>query len=186
MFDFKCQYTRARLSAFLSRELASEDRSYVARHLDECEVCYAEYRRLREDAHELERSLPRLGTLEGGRLNSLWAQIQTQIAPAPASLPQSAEEEEPFWRYVLVAGVVLVTVLVSMMLEAHSVRHLPLERPAPYSQASQVQETPEQAVRVSVQRSVETVFVRYALTPPSQAYVTYLRNTPDPVLLVGR
>lgn len=87
----KCRYTRARIPALINQELPLNARRYVARHLDECPTCRAQYEHQKTLRQTLIAEVPRLGQPTAGTLENVWSRIaedlKTPAAPAPSHLP---------------------------------------------------------------------------------------------------
>jgi len=175
MFNFKCRYTRARLNAFINRDLDVAARRLVGQHLDVCAACQAQYERQRQSAQELTRELPRLGAPNKPQLNLIWAQIQQQIEQPPA---QDMDDEGLGWRSWLGLAVLCLAMIVPLWWQAHGTTLAPLAHPAPRSAA--LAETPSELVsyyRLARHHSIPG-------TPTaSDHYLVALRNTPDPLLV---
>jgi anti-sigma factor RsiW len=85
-----CRDCRSLLPGYLDRELAREDRSNVAAHLDGCDRCHAEYARQRDVLAGLRADLPGLGRLEPSRAGALWLSVQGELrAPRRVAWPLS-------------------------------------------------------------------------------------------------
>ena len=81
----KCRYTRSRMTAFINQELPINARRYVARHLDECAACRAQFEAQKTLRQTLMAEVPRLGQPSVGALQNVWARIADDLqAPAPA------------------------------------------------------------------------------------------------------
>lgn len=175
MFNFKCRYTRARLNAFINRDLDIAARRLVGQHLDECPRCQAEYQRLRHSAHELECRLPQIGTPNKPQLNLIWAQIQREIEQPR---PQAVDDEGLGWRSWLALGALCLTMILPVWWQANSAMLAPLAHPSPLS--VQVEETRVYVVHYRLARSHS---IPTTPTASDQHLVAYLRNTPDPLLV---
>jgi len=175
MFNFKCRYTRARLNAFINRDLDVTARRLVGQHLDVCDDCQAHYQRLRRSAQELERRLPQLGAPNKPQLNLIWAQIQQEIEQPR---PQDVDDEGLGWRSWLALGALCLAMILPVWWQAHSTILAPLAHPAPLS--VQAEETRVYVVHYRLARSHS---VPTTPTASDQHLVAYLRNTPDPLLV---
>jgi anti-sigma factor RsiW len=81
----KCRYARARIPAFINQELPVNARRYVARHLDECPACRAQFESQKTLRHTLMAEVPRLGKPTSGTLENVWSRIAADLqAPPPA------------------------------------------------------------------------------------------------------
>jgi anti-sigma factor RsiW len=83
MFKFKLRYCEARMVAFLNGELSLKARRRMARYIDGCSDCYAEYVRQRELQDELERRLPVFGQPRPSQLDRIWAAVQDEMQMSP-------------------------------------------------------------------------------------------------------
>lgn len=79
MFRFKYRYCKARMTAFVHGELSPQSRRRVARYIDECADCYAEYMRHRELQRELLHDLPAFGKPDEAQLDRMWSVIQGEV-----------------------------------------------------------------------------------------------------------
>ena len=103
---YTCHHCRKDLYAYTRGELRASSRRLIAQHLDSCEACYAEYRRLRAFDGEFAVILAELGMPDHLRLAQVWGDVQSRIAqPYPA---------RPVFR--LRYGAVLVLLMVSLLL----------------------------------------------------------------------
>ncbi|MCS6835174.1 MAG: zf-HC2 domain-containing protein [Anaerolineae bacterium] len=175
MFNFKCRYTRARLNAFINRDLDLAARRLVGQHLDACDDCQVHYQRLRRSTHELERRLPQLGAPNKPRLNLIWTQIQQEIE---RPRPQEADEESLGWRSWLVLGALCLAMILPLWWQANNTMLAPLAQPAPLS--AKVEET---RVYLIHRRALHSYSTPSTPTASDHHLVAYLRNTPDPLLV---
>lgn len=58
---FACRHCRTHLDAYIASELPRAAGAQVARHLDACPTCYAEYTRRRDLVRDLRRAVPTIG-----------------------------------------------------------------------------------------------------------------------------
>jgi anti-sigma factor RsiW len=79
LFDFRYHYCRRRMVAYLNGELSPAARRRMARFIDECPACYAEYRRQRGLHEHLTVSLPPFGTPSQPQLDRMWTGIQQEM-----------------------------------------------------------------------------------------------------------
>ena len=108
MLKFKLRYCKARMVAYLNGELSPGARRRVARYIDECPDCYAEYVRQRELQQELTHRLATFGQPRPVQLNRIWAAVQEEMQ---ASQP-SRSNSKHYLRY----SVVLLALLLVMFL----------------------------------------------------------------------
>lgn len=87
----KCRYTRARIPAFINQELPINARRYVARHLDECAACRAQFEAQKSLRYTLMAEMPRLGQPATTTLENVWARVSADLKapaePKPSFLP---------------------------------------------------------------------------------------------------
>ena len=83
MFRFKFRYCEARMVAFLNGELSAKARGRMARYIDECPDCFAEYVRQRDLHNELKRCLPGFGQPRPPQLNRIWGAVQEEMQTSP-------------------------------------------------------------------------------------------------------
>ncbi len=84
MIKFKYRYCKVQMLRYVSGDLSDSARRRVARYIEECEDCYREYRRQRDFAQQLERSLPSFGRPDAQRLEKLWGAVERDLQ-APSS-----------------------------------------------------------------------------------------------------
>jgi hypothetical protein len=83
----KCRYARARIPAFINQELPINARRYVARHLDECPACRAQFEAQKTLRQILMAEVPRLGQPTSGALENVWSRIAADLQAPAAPLP---------------------------------------------------------------------------------------------------
>lgn len=79
MFNYKVRYCKSRMVAFINGELPLKSRRRVARYIDECEECYAEYIRQKQLVRDLEYKLPVIGEPSDSQMDKMWAGIQASL-----------------------------------------------------------------------------------------------------------
>lgn len=124
---FKYRYCKSRMVAFLNDELPPAARRRIARYIDECPDCYAEYIRQRDLQHRLSADMPRLAQPDARQLDSLWSRIQAEIQPSP---PQ-ARPVSFRMRYGLVAVALVFMLLLPMVFDDSQVTQAAITQPAP-------------------------------------------------------
>ena len=167
----KCRYTRARIPAFINQELPVNARRYVARHLDECPVCRAQYETQKTLRHTLMAEVPRLGQPANGALDMMWSRIATELQTPtlPAPTRTSALRSAAYGFAATLAGLAMM-----MPLAAHLTPMDPLPRavrPAPVTHVS-TDITSEALLTASAQATQVAFVVDYE--PSIDAY-----NTPE-------
>ncbi len=166
----KCRYTQARINVYLRRELPEAQRRYIARHLNDCEACRAHVSRQRDLSHELERVLPTFGAPPKPRLETMWQNIQSQIAhPKPKPLLSG-------WHQAVAGGLVVLGLGFVFL----SVNPLDANPPTPPIPAiNVVASTPTAQAQT---RAVVYVALASGTQPVQNNTVSLLQNTPDPTL----
>lgn len=86
MINFKLRYCKARMLAYIHGELPPHSRRRMARYLDECPRCYAEYQRQRALIAELQWTLPAFGAASGDQLARIWSRVQADMRRRPGSV----------------------------------------------------------------------------------------------------
>jgi len=79
MLNFKIRYCKIRMVAFVHSELSLKAKRRVARYIDECPACYAEYQRVRELKRELDYRLPTFAQPKNGQLDRVWMAISSEL-----------------------------------------------------------------------------------------------------------
>ncbi|MFO7320528.1 MAG: zf-HC2 domain-containing protein [Chloroflexota bacterium] len=82
-----CTQCQPKLLAYVHNQLADSDRRRVARHLNDCPVCYAAYLAQREVAQELAGTIPSIGLPDSLQLNRMWLAIQSDMN-RPRTIPR--------------------------------------------------------------------------------------------------
>lgn len=126
----KCRYARARIPAFINQELPINARRYVARHLDECPACRAQFEAQKTLRQTLMAEVPRLGQPASGALENVWSRIAADLQAPAASHPLRT----PFRTAVYGFSAALVGLTMMLPMAAHfaPVDALPRQpRPAP-------------------------------------------------------
>jgi anti-sigma factor RsiW len=182
----KCRYTRARIPAFINQELPINARRYVARHLDECPACRAQFEHQKTLRHTLMAEVPRLGQPTAGTLENVWSRIAADLkepAPAPTHLPVLRTVGYGF--AAAMVGLALLLPLGSHFSPAQElprpVRSLPIVRTDSTTQA--VQTASAQATQIAFvmdyERSIEE-FNTPDLPAPATPEATVSQGTPQP------
>lgn len=161
--SLSCQNCRAKLPAYLHRELNPRLRRRVAAHLNNCPACYAAYREQQDIARELQDMLPAFGQTDSVQLGRMWSAVQTEMA-------QPQRRFQPVFRARYSLGVValLVALALPWMLGGQS-RALALPMP-PTPAGTGLQETPP----VTNATTAAT-----AEAPEASAHTPPLQPTPD-------
>jgi anti-sigma factor RsiW len=115
-----CKKCQSNLVAYLHHELTPIQRRQVARHLDECERCYAMYLQEQDLAQNLRQLIPLVGQERKLVLDRVWTAIQTT-----ASQPQGTARRFPA-HYGLAAVVFTLMLLIPLTLGN---KNLPLKVP---------------------------------------------------------
>jgi len=146
MFGFRYRYCEARMVAFLNGELSPKSRRRVARYIEECPRCYAEYVRQRELQRELASGLPVLGQPRPEQMNRIWTGIHREIFPA-----QSRPSRPHYFRSSLVTlASILVMVLSLLLLDKDRTLAAMVTQPSPGGNRTTVMTNAPQATQVAV------------------------------------
>lgn len=169
MLKLKYRYCKSRMAAFINGELPLVARRRVARYIDECPDCYAEYLRQRDLAEELKRQLHMIGQPDHTQLNRIWENIQSDLSQPR---PQRPARRYPT-RYGLVAIILALVLMLPFILgQTSDYRTIP-SQPAPYH--FDLSATPTHATAHSIQT------VALWKTPASESdTILLLQNTPEP------
>jgi anti-sigma factor RsiW len=108
MFRFKYHYCKRRMVAYINGELSERSRRRMARYIDECADCHAEYTRQRCTQREIHDRLPSIGRPQAGQLDRIWTAIQADLSrPATANYqPQRFQLRYGFAVMLMVAALV--------------------------------------------------------------------------------
>ncbi|MCY3798695.1 MAG: hypothetical protein OXG84_12860 [Chloroflexi bacterium] len=123
MIGFKYRYCKVHMARYIGGDLSEAARRRVGRYIDECEDCHREYRRHREFALKLERSLPTLGRPNQQRLDQLWSSLERELQrPARNSmwLRDFASPHSLQFSYGLVMLAISIALLLPMLIGFHS------------------------------------------------------------------
>lgn len=163
MMNYQCRYCKARMTAFIHGELELNVRRRVARHLDECANCDAEYQHRRELAQALQERVAHIGQPKTRQLQKIWGGVQRDLQPGERSAHLSPA------RYGLAALVLVVALLLPLTLGNHGVQFNIPTHPAPATAATR---TPADQTVMTVALVVTDKVAR----TPNLA----LHNTPEP------
>lgn len=100
------RYCKSRMVAFINGELPPKARRRVARYIDECPDCYAEYIHQRDLQRELKSRVPVIGLPEAGQLERIWGAVQIQMQ-------QTASPRR--WRYGFITAVVVIMLMMPLL-----------------------------------------------------------------------
>ena len=108
MFRFKYQYCKRRMVAYINGELSERSRRRMARYIDDCTDCYAEYTRQRRIQREIHDRLPSIGRPQAGQLDRIWTAIQADLSrPATTNYqPQRFQLRYGFVVMLMVAALI--------------------------------------------------------------------------------
>ena len=179
MLKLKYRYCKARMAAYLNGEMSLASRRRMARYIDECPDCYAEYRRQLDVTRELESSVGGLGRPDRPQLRRIWSNVQTNIQyEATSHQPAEHAPRRPA-RYGLVLLAFLVAVLLPWTLGNRNVPSIP-SQPAPA--ATSFPSTPDrhQLRELAIEPTVVAL-----VSPGTERRVPalFLQNTPAARLL---
>lgn len=162
--SISCQSCRAKLPAYLHRELNPRLRRRVAAHLNNCPACYAAYRQHQDIGRDLQSSLPAFGQPDHAQLGRVWRAVQ-------AEMNQPRRSFQPVFRARYSLGVValLITLVLPWVFGSQShVMALPM---LPTPAATGLQETPSVANAKTAATTIEA--------PDAGAQTPPLQPTPD-------
>ncbi|MGB1288479.1 MAG: anti-sigma factor family protein [Aggregatilineales bacterium] len=115
MLRLSCRYNQARMPAFVSGDLPVETRRFIARHMETCPACRAEYERQKAAARNFTREMPVFASPLESRLDTLWASIAQELKQTPApetALPQQSATMPPKLRYGFAVMMFIVAIMV--------------------------------------------------------------------------
>jgi anti-sigma factor RsiW len=168
MFSFECRHCRARLPAYIHRELSPRARRRVAAHLSRCDSCNAAYIDYRDAAGSLKADIPAVGReFDRGRG---WAAVQARLSK-PDSSPRKRFQKRYGAAALLVAAALVLPGLTVNAPRAFALQtRLPLQQTPPIWVDSA--DTPDHgapSIRVSATpgAKLDTPSVS-AVTPPAQ------------------
>lgn len=156
MFRYKYFYCKYRMVAYLNRELSEPARRRVARFIDECDDCYAEYIRQRELKREIQSRFPAFGQASEAQLNRIWSAIEGDLMD---SSPRSSKPRS--LQYGFIIAVLLSLLLIPLMTSENSISQAVATQPAPVLRTGHElsTETPDRLI-VSSQRFGEVTRLR--------------------------
>lgn len=150
------------MTTYVSGGLPVDIRRRIARYIDECPDCDAEYRRVRELSRELAALVPALGLPEKPQVNRIWGQIQQELtAPLPRRRMFSS-------RYGL--GMLLLALLLIV----------PFVYPNSYSAAVPSQPPPVELSLHKTPVASRTVASTSLIRSTDSSSEILLQNTPEP------
>ncbi|MDQ7024468.1 MAG: hypothetical protein Q9P01_13315 [Anaerolineae bacterium] len=167
------RYAKIKMTAYINGELPTHTRRFIGRLINDDERVYNEYIRQRQTQRDLERQLPTLGRPDAERLDSMWANIQTQLnAPHSPTAPNTTGQFYSL-SYGVALGLCVMALMVLLTFDsgrasaAVSARHLPetVEFTTPDT-------PPVKLTSVAVARRLETL--------ATDEVATDLQNTPAP------
>ena len=170
----KLQYCRVHLPAYIRGDASPAVRNRVARYLEECPNCYAEYQRQRDLQYDLKTDLGVLGRTSQTQTDRLWDGIQESLRTTPVtknilSLSNGAKTAI----FVLLLLVTVMTVSASVNLNVQD--PIP-QQPSPESEPIEV--TPSVAT-VLGSNGRTSIDIRASTTKTSFLQSVALQNTPD-------
>lgn len=111
MFNYKIWYCKSRMVAFINDELPLKSRRRVARYIDECDVCYAEYIQQKQLQRDLVYKLPIIAEPSKAQVDIIWAGIQASLHPNARPVRRRYRA-----RYGVITFAVLLVVMLPFML----------------------------------------------------------------------
>lgn len=128
------RYAKARMTAYINGELSVNARRYVARQIDSDPRCRAEFNRQRAIKEAVEYKLPAMGRPEKSQLDSMWANIQTQLVDnSVRDVPANTITMQPTYSlgYVLAIILCLFGVLLPFSFKVEGSEAVMIEQPMP-------------------------------------------------------
>lgn len=121
-----CWKVQSRLVAYIHAELEPQERHQVARHLEDCERCYAAYLQQLGLTRELEQTVPLMGAGHRPDFRRVWSAVQTEaVRVRTASRPESLH-------YALAALIVAALFVIPLTFGGNEFTFaLPPTQPAP-------------------------------------------------------
>lgn len=119
------RYAKARMAAYINGEVSPATRRLIAQQIDTHDDVYRCYVQHREAKRNLERELPTFGQASETQLDSMWANIQTQLNQPEPATPAPVRTTP---RYSLGYGLAMVLCVMALL--------LPLSMDATRAQAS--------------------------------------------------
>jgi anti-sigma factor RsiW len=177
----KCRYTRARIPALINQELPVNARRYVARNLDECPRCRADYEQQKRLQQQLQRDMPLLGQPDKMQLNRIRSKVLADLAPQPPEPVRVARR--PLYMYGLVMVVLVALTLLPLAAAGSAVKAAVPHQPSPRHGANN--STPSVAAAILEPTRVAAAFA--VQTAPGEtdtpAVLDNTPATPEPVTI---
>jgi len=168
--SMKCSDCQRNMVAYLDGELTPQVRLRLARHLEQCPMCYAVYVHERDMARELAYALPLVGQENQPRLEKMWAAIQADMA-----LPRRRPRQHDQMRYGLVGLALILALLLPWTAGQRQVAALAAlpTQPSPAATASRTPETGGARALATLYSTVLTPEARpHPLMAPGAPYGT--------------
>jgi anti-sigma factor RsiW len=161
MFKFKVQYCKRRMVAYINGELSPGAQRRVARYIDECDECYAEYMRQRGVQRELESGMRMVGRPSEAQLDRIWWAVQHNLHE-----PTKPHTVSSLHLGLLTMALVMVLML-PLFLDEYNVSQTAATQPAPQSVSlnAMATEAPGQVLLVRANSA------RFVLTGQTQAAI---------------
>lgn len=131
------RYVKARMTAYINGELSQPARRYVARQIDSDAHCRAEYTRQQAIKEAVEYKLPAMGRPEKVQLDSMWANIQTQLADNSLhEVPANAHAMQPTYSlgYALAVFLCVFGILLPFSFKVDGSEAIIVEQPVPQTE----------------------------------------------------
>lgn len=157
-----CHQCQPKLLAYVHHQLSDRASRRVARHLNDCPLCYAAWLEQRDLARDLAQSLPALGRPDAPQLGRVWLAIQADMArPRAVSRP-------PLARFGVACLVFVLALVLPWSLDKQQVAlAVPSQPPAPALTATlSVTRAPETALRGQTPTASKTEAVIPAAETP--------------------
>ena len=174
------RYVKARMTAYISGELPTATRRFIARQIDEDERCYKEYIRQRQTKNELERVLPTLGRSDETQLSNIWANIQTELN-RPAETIVTVRKHSFQLGYGLVIVAMTIALLVPLSFDAQSVnaQDVPTQQPMPqYALTAEAEVFKQATINPTFVAVAEIMQAQQTIEPQTASISTPVPDTP--------
>lgn len=113
------RYAKIKMAAYINDELPPNTRRFIGRLINDDERVYNEYIRQRQTQRELERQLPIFGRPDAEQLDSMWANIQTQLnTPHSPTVALNATRQFYSLSYGVALGLCVLALMVLLTLDS--------------------------------------------------------------------
>ncbi len=172
MLRLKYRYCKARMTAYINGGLAPGAKRRMARYINDCPDCYAEYVRQRDIARELERDMPGVGIPHSPQLDRMWANIQTEMTRSSSRPARRGQA-----RYGLIVLALILALFLPWAFGDQDAAFAIPSQPSP--RATAVAGTPENQKSITSSPSATAVALAQTGTGNRTPHLD-LHNTPAP------